>query len=603
MTSNLSRRLEYNRVELRAEQFLKPPSIDALLVTHEYTDAMSLHEGQSPFSIRPIKAPSDRKPKTLVEFIARVNATHPGGFRGLSETDVKRQIEEKKHQQNGDADTHMDDGAASEEDADTDTVKDLGAARNEVLRNISIAWIQANNAQQMISLLMSKEAPTQAMGTLDPDLRTRVGIGTLGSTKLHEPPFLEERAQENTAIATGAKMLAINSAADELLAAANRLRTEMAVEAQYWHEVLAVKEGGWPVSRLPNDPVTVAVKFGFSDSPAEFQANSWAALSREDSGSVNLQTPRLIAEPKQLLVSMHRNGRVFGRSTLTQPLSPNAPLELRVREARNTVLAQELWHEINREARSLLAYNVRLLPESVAYALDDRTTITFTLSTLGDPPEDTPAPLPCDSYAESIRSALHLLLTYAHRQSARKRTAVQPLSKTTTAQSRPPRQPYNLLKPVIAHLQHETWLRATIRFVSDLTAVLRLSGIASARFALEEHPLPFVAPQGASEQLLGTLLSNPVAFRVDLTLTPEVRATMVGITGIGGGRPSSVVRFLPPVVRGTEQPASLLGAIYPPADVYESLGEAFGYLRGATVRALAKHAEILAKDGDRKSVV
>lgn len=117
----------------------------------------------------------------------------------------------------------------------------------------------------MVSLLMSKEAPTQAMGTLDPDLRTRVGIGTLGSTKLHEPPFLEERARENAAIAAGAKMLAINNTADELLAAANRLRREMAVETEYWHEVLAVKEGGWPVSRLPNDPLTVAVKFGFSD--------------------------------------------------------------------------------------------------------------------------------------------------------------------------------------------------------------------------------------------------------------------------------------------------------------------------------------------------
>lgn len=100
---------------------------------------MSLHQGQLPFSIRPIKAPSDRKPKTLAEFIARVNATHPGGFRSLSETDVKKQIEEKEQRrQDGDnADVHMDDGAASEEEADADTIKDLGAARNEVLRNIS----------------------------------------------------------------------------------------------------------------------------------------------------------------------------------------------------------------------------------------------------------------------------------------------------------------------------------------------------------------------------------------------------------------------------------------------------------------------------------
>jgi mediator of RNA polymerase II transcription subunit 17 len=112
---------------------------------------------------------------------------------------------------------------------------------------------------------MSKEAPTQVIGTLDPELRNLVGIGSLGSTKLHEPPFLEQRLQENTVVSTGAKLLAINNTANKLLAAATRLQKEMTVETEYWHQVLSIKEGGWPVSRLPNDRLTLAVKFGFSD--------------------------------------------------------------------------------------------------------------------------------------------------------------------------------------------------------------------------------------------------------------------------------------------------------------------------------------------------
>lgn len=112
---------------------------------------------------------------------------------------------------------------------------------------------------------MSKEVPTQVMGTIDPDLRNRVGIGSLGSTKLHEGPFFQQRLQENTMIATGGKLRAINNTANKLLAAATRLQNEMTVETEYWHEVLSIKDGGWPVSRLPSDPLTVAVKFGFSD--------------------------------------------------------------------------------------------------------------------------------------------------------------------------------------------------------------------------------------------------------------------------------------------------------------------------------------------------
>ncbi|OIW30559.1 hypothetical protein CONLIGDRAFT_283804 [Coniochaeta ligniaria NRRL 30616] len=558
---------------------------------------------QSPFSIRPIKAPGDRKPKTLAEFIARINATHPGGFRALNEADVKKHIKEKGQKQNGESDSvdvHMDDGAGSEEEADTEAVMDLGAARNEVLRNISIAWMQANNAQQMVSLLMSKEAPTQVMGTLDQELRNRVGIGSLGSTKLHEPPFLEQRLQENTVVSTGAKLLAINNTANKLLSAATRLQKEMTVETEYWHEVLSIKEGGWPVSRLPNNPLTVAVKFGFSDSSAEFQANSWAALSREDNGAVNLQMPRLIAEPKQLVVSMEKDGKVFGRSSLVQPIPSDAPLELRVREARNTILAQELWHEINREARSLLAYNVRLLPESVSYQVDGNTAVVFTLATLGDMQEleGEPESRTGDGYAETICAALYLLLAYAHRQNARKGAQIQPL---TTDRGRQPKPAYTLIKPVISYLQHEMWLRSSVKFVSDLTATLRLAGIDAAGFSLEEQPLPLVSPEGASEQLLNTLLLNAVVFRIHLTLTPQARMTMLGITGTGA-RPSSAIRFLPPVARpqqdpqppGQEPGANLLSVIYPPADVYESLRDAFQYLQGATTRALAKHFEIMA---------
>lgn len=107
-------------------------------------DTMSAN--QSPFSIRPIKASGDRRPKTLADFIARVNATHPGGFRALNQADVKRQIEERAKKQHGDADTpdvHMEDGAGSDEEADAEATKDLGAARMEVLRNISYATLSS----------------------------------------------------------------------------------------------------------------------------------------------------------------------------------------------------------------------------------------------------------------------------------------------------------------------------------------------------------------------------------------------------------------------------------------------------------------------------
>lgn len=312
--------------------------------------------------------------------------------------------------------------------------------------------------------------------------------------------------------------------------------------------------------------------------------------------------PRLIAEPKQVVVSVEKDGKILGRSSLAQPIASDAPLELRIREARNTILAQELWHEINREARSLLAYNVQLLPTSVRYQVDDTTAIIFALTTLGQVPDlgaeaEDAEPHPSDGYAETICTALHILLAYAHRQSARKRAQIRPL---TTDRGRQPKQAYSLIKPVIAYVQHDAWLTSSLKFVSELTATLRLAGIDAARFNLEEQPLPQITPQDASEQFLNGLILQPLIFRIDLILIPQVRMTMVGITGTGARGPSSVIRFTPPSPKHDAQAAAqgygpnLLGAIYQPADIYESLRDAFQYLRGATTRALAKHFEALA---------
>jgi mediator of RNA polymerase II transcription subunit 17 len=92
----------------------------------------------SPFSVRPLQPPNDRKPKTLAEFITRINA-QPGGFRNVRQADLQKQVDEKKQKENADdnGDIQMYDGAADEEEEpESDATKDLTAARNEVLHNI-----------------------------------------------------------------------------------------------------------------------------------------------------------------------------------------------------------------------------------------------------------------------------------------------------------------------------------------------------------------------------------------------------------------------------------------------------------------------------------
>lgn len=532
--------------------------------------------------------------------------------KSIRERNQRRQSQQGqsgREQDGNNGDVRMDDGGTSEVEVNADADEGntaalaLTTARDTILREVNTAYNTSKQTLDLLSLWMSKERPTQAMGTLDNELRQLVGIGTIDSTKLHEPIDREGRQRDNIMVVTGQRLLSVNESASKLQLAASRLQQECGRETKYWQDVHDVSGRGWPVARHPGDPSTMSVKFGFSESTVpDFQANSWAAMRRADDGSVSLDTGKLVSVPKRVLVSLEKDGRVFGRSSLPRPPSKDSPVEERVRDARNTILAQELWHEINREGRTLLAYNVKLRPDSVVYKLDDHTTITFTLVTLGDEPDVAPAgpSRTGDGYAETVCVGLHLLLAYAHRQSAQKRTHLVPLSLEEGIASKPP---YNLIRPVISYLQHELSLRSTVRFLASLSGLLRLAGIGEAGYTLQEHVFPPLPTETASESLL-TLMLSPLRYRIELKLTPQARLEIVGVghvTSSQQGSTSYRITLLPaasaetqsgtPSDRGTHP----LSNLYPPAGDYPTREEAFGYLRAATLRVLANHCEILAK--------
>lgn len=89
-----------------------------------------------PLSMRPFPV-ADKSPKSLADFIARVNAL-PGGFRAVTETSLEEEIR-ARDETNDDADAQdveMSDGEEDDEDNEDQAAKDPFAARMEVLKNI-----------------------------------------------------------------------------------------------------------------------------------------------------------------------------------------------------------------------------------------------------------------------------------------------------------------------------------------------------------------------------------------------------------------------------------------------------------------------------------
>lgn len=116
-----------------------------------------------------------------------------------------------------------------------------------------------------LSLLLSKQSPTQAGLTLSQQLREMVGIGTMGSDKLDDSNMTAKKSEESEQVAVGWTLMEINRTRDAAEGASKFLETEMEAEGKYWEGVLAVKKAGWSICKVPNERHTMGVRFGFSE--------------------------------------------------------------------------------------------------------------------------------------------------------------------------------------------------------------------------------------------------------------------------------------------------------------------------------------------------
>ncbi|KAF6838925.1 RNA polymerase ii mediator complex component [Colletotrichum plurivorum] len=551
-------------------------------------------------SLRPTPMGS-RKPKNLGEFIARVQAER--GFRNVTEEGLRKEIEDRK---NGvvnvkEEDTPMADANDNEEDP-----PDANAARMEVLKSIDVAHNTALMTLDFISLLLSKETPAQAGVTLTQQLREWTGIGTLGIAKREDNDEQRQRdaekAKDNRDISLGWALGDINATKESADKAASHLSKEIEREEKYWGEVLAVHQAGWSMCRLPAERHTLGVRFGFSEASPEFRNSSLAPLRRDDDGSALLQPGRAGAGCQRLGITVSRSGEPTGRLAVGASVPDTALLQDRVLEARNTIFAQELWHELHREAHALASYGVRANNSAITFTPASGPSLTLEIETLGDS-ASTIGDHPDNKIAEATHLGLHIFLSHAHRlnELQRARPAPPHLRRQQTQNQ------YHLLRPIIAKILHDRSIEQVTRLAGDLTRILREAGVDAASFVLNTPPFPTADLKNtsggssnrpsATQALVSMFTTAPADFQVELTLTPTARLQIRGRTFLA---PLTTTQFqiqlLPNPVEpsNTEAAPNSLQASYPPSrDSYPSFNAIQDYLNSAASHAITDFAMTL----------
>lgn len=118
-------------------------------------------------------------------------------------------------------------------------------------------------ALDFVSLLLSKNAPRQAETSMSAYLKQAAPLGSLNAEVVNPLPKPETTITDTKSVSRGWRLQNFDAAANKLLKSATRLEEEVASETKYWSEVLAVKEKGWKVCRMPRERQALGVQYGF----------------------------------------------------------------------------------------------------------------------------------------------------------------------------------------------------------------------------------------------------------------------------------------------------------------------------------------------------
>jgi len=199
---------------------------------------------------------------------------------------------------------------------------------------------------------------------MSPLLKNSVPTSALDFDRTQPPPPTQAQEDEAKAVTHGWNLTALNCSADRLLGAAERLEKEITKETKYWEQIRSVSEKGWATCRLPRERHTVGVRFGFSEAGPLFAARGLAALRPDVNGDIMLDHG-ISDNAKIIQVRVIRNGVSSETSYLGSQRGAPGELETVIEQARDSLFDEELFHEMTREARTLLSWGVTVQDNAI----------------------------------------------------------------------------------------------------------------------------------------------------------------------------------------------------------------------------------------------
>jgi len=229
------------------------------------------------------------------------------------------------------------------------------------------------------------------------------------------------------------------------------------------------------------------------------------------------------SHPKAVRVRIKEKDMIVGTSSLPNiAADADIPIEDLILRARNNIFEEELFHEINREARTLASQGVCSIDNIIHLpTLDDRQILVDVVRLDYKPPQPGIITGGDDELAELIALSLRILLSNAHRRNLLRRSQLPP----PLTERKPPRTTYAILRPILTYLQHQSALTSLSSFLGTMMQALSAAGLQSNLFSvtLSSLDLSIVGEANANSskptvEALIEILTRPLESSTTVTL-------------------------------------------------------------------------------------